>query len=124
MNINSLSDFAKARKIAQDTINQAITEELQDLANDTQNRVPVRTGELQRIYEISVNGSNQFTGGVVNPVIFKDGYNEISNSYNTDYAEYAHENAVNPSSRGYFLIPYNNWVNGLEDRIQARLDKL
>lgn len=124
MDINSLSDLQKALKTIENTINQGITEELQDFTNDTQSSCPVYTGQLKDSLEISINGSNQFTGGVVSNVKLNNDVNDITFSYNTEYAEYAHENAKNPSQRGYFLNPYNNWINGLENRLQARLDKL
>lgn len=124
MNINSLADLEKAIKLINDTVNQGITEELQDFTNDTQNRVPVVTGQLKSSYKVDVNGSNQFNGGTISPIILREGNNNITLSYNTEYAEFAHENAKNPSQRGYFLMPYNNWINGLEDRLQARIDKL
>lgn len=124
MDINSLSDLQKAFKLIEDTINQGITEELQDFSNDTQSTVPVVTGQLRDSFKISVNGGNQFTGGVMSGVRLNEGANDITLSYNTEYAEFVHENAKDPSKRGYLLNPYNNWINGLENRLQARLDKL
>lgn len=124
MNINSLSDMEKVKKLIQETMNQGVREELQDYASETQRTVPVVTGQLRDSFKVKVNNTNQFNSGIVSPFKMKQGINEFELSYGAIYAEYVHENAKEPSRRGYFLNPYNNWINGLEDRLQARLDKL
>lgn len=124
MNINSISDMQKAIKLIQETLNNGVMEELQDYANSTQAVVPVVTGQLRDSFKVKINDNNYFSGGVISKFELKQGINNVELSYNTVYAEYAHENARNPSQRGYFLNPYNNWINSLEDRLQARIDKL
>jgi len=124
MNINSIGDMEKVKKLIQETMNQGIKEELQDYASETQRTVPVVTGQLRDSFKVKVNNTNQFSSGIVNTFEMKQGVNEFELSYGAIYAEYVHENAKEPSRRGYFLNPYNNWINGLEDRLQARLDKL